>query len=330
MRVARQHLAHRGQHRGSFGRVAVKHLVVDRHAIGRLHHAEHELPGHHAFLGHAEVTDITVELAQALAADGGEVVEHHREFVIDQGAKQVGHAVVDGALVVHQRVHAAQQVLVGDLRGIHAGHRDGLQPAQGPELGVGIAQAVEDHHANGLLHWGGVARTAENTCQGIKAQFAPELIQHPDIAQGQSGLELDLRGGHIARATLGAQQGREHCIELAAVLTDPAQRGDGTLAGLAGGVAKGLDQLPVGVAARAGELDEHGEAQCRASQNPCQHQQNQTFPLQKFRKMVRKSLIHRDRHPRNGRNWAQTVELRRLGSGGARLPRALKRLRLGI
>ena len=38
--------------------IAVEDLVVDGQAVGRLRHAEQELPGHHALLGHAEVTGV--------------------------------------------------------------------------------------------------------------------------------------------------------------------------------------------------------------------------------------------------------------------------------
>jgi hypothetical protein len=74
--VARKHLAHCGQHRGCLGRVAVKHLVVDRHAIGRLHHAQQELACHRALLGHAEVAHVSTLNAVAPGADGAQVAEH--------------------------------------------------------------------------------------------------------------------------------------------------------------------------------------------------------------------------------------------------------------
>ena len=78
VRVARQHLLERGLQRWGLGRVAVEDLVEDRHAIGHLHHAQHELAGDHALFGHTEVTHIAVLLAKARGADGGQVVEDHR------------------------------------------------------------------------------------------------------------------------------------------------------------------------------------------------------------------------------------------------------------
>jgi hypothetical protein len=115
VRVSRQHLLQRRLQCRRLGRVAVEDLVVDRHAVGRLHHAQHELAGDDAFLGHAEVAHIAVLLAQALGADGGQVVEDHREVFVDERAQQLRHAVVDSILVVHQRIHAAQQLLVREL-----------------------------------------------------------------------------------------------------------------------------------------------------------------------------------------------------------------------
>ena len=47
----------------------------------------------------------------ALGPDGRQVVEHHRQLLVDERAQQLGHAMVDGALVIHQCIHAAQQML---------------------------------------------------------------------------------------------------------------------------------------------------------------------------------------------------------------------------
>ena len=41
---------------------------------------------------------------------------------------------------------------------------------------------------------GVVQRTAKHRMQPIKAQRVPELVQRPDVAQGERGLELHLRG----------------------------------------------------------------------------------------------------------------------------------------
>ena len=193
VRVARQHLLQRWLERGCLRRVAGEDLVVDRHAVGGLHHAEHELPGDQPLLGHAVSTNVTLQLAQAFGADGGEVVEDDRQIVVDQRAQQTGHAVVHRILVIHQCVHAAQQLLVGQLGRVGAGHADGLQPAQHAELGVGVAQAVQDHHAQSVFDGIGEPRAPKDSTQGIEAQFPPELIERPDIAQREGRLEADLR-----------------------------------------------------------------------------------------------------------------------------------------
>jgi len=51
---------------------------------------------------------------------------------------------------------------------------------------------LQDHHADGVLHRGGIPRAAEHAGQGVEAQFAPELVQRPHVAQGQRGLEAHL------------------------------------------------------------------------------------------------------------------------------------------
>jgi len=259
MRVALQHALQCGLERGALAGVAVEHLVVDRQAIGRLHHAQQELPGNDTFLGHAELAHVIALLAQPLDPDGRQVIEHHRQLLVDERAQQLRHAIVHAGLVIHQRVHAAQQVLVGDRPGIDIGHRHCLQPAQRTELGIGITKPVEHHHADGLFHRGGVARTAEHRVQPIKAQLVPELVQHPDIAQGQRGLELHLgRRGQRGRATLHAQQALQQRIDLAADLIGAAQGGQGALPRAALLIAEGLDQLGVAASTGPRELDEHG------------------------------------------------------------------------
>ena len=166
--------------------------MVDRHAVGSLHHAQHELTRHHALLGHAEVAHIAFLLTQALCTDGGQVVEHHRQILVNQRAQQSRHAIVHRVLVIHQRIHAAQQLLVGECLCIDTRHADCLQPAQHPELGVRIAQPVEDHHPQGVLDGVGKACAAKHRRQAIEAQFVPELIKRPDIAQGQCGFKTYL------------------------------------------------------------------------------------------------------------------------------------------
>ena len=105
--------------------------------------------------------------------------------MVDQRAQQACYDRIDSVAVVHQRIHAAQQLLMGQAGRVHLGDADGLQPAQHAQLGIRITQAIEDHDANGMLDSRGVAGLAEHTAQRVKAQFLPELIQCPDIAQSQ-------------------------------------------------------------------------------------------------------------------------------------------------
>jgi len=101
-----------------------------------------------------------------------------------------------------------------------------------PELGLRNVQAVEDHHANGVLDRCGVACLAQYAGKGVKAQLFPQLIKRPDIAQRQRRFEryLRLRGGG-SRQALGAQQAIEQRIDANAGFIDPTERGDAALAG---------------------------------------------------------------------------------------------------
>jgi hypothetical protein len=181
--IAGQHRVQRRQQRGGLSRVALEHLVMDRHAVGGLHDPEHELAGDGALLGQAELADLAILSAQRLGADGGQVIEHHRQRLIDQRPQQMGDGLVDRTLVVHQRVQAAQQLLMSQLARLHPRHAHRLQPAQHAQLGIRIAQPVEHHHADRLLHGRGVAGATKHPVQRIEAQFAPKLIECPHIAQ---------------------------------------------------------------------------------------------------------------------------------------------------
>ena len=93
---------------------------------------------------------------------------------------------------------------------IDLGHADCLQPAQHAQFGVSVTQAVEDHDANGVLYRGGVAGFAKDAGQSVKAEFLPELVQRPHIAQRQCRFKSNLwcirhRGGHA----FGAKQAFE-------------------------------------------------------------------------------------------------------------------------
>ena len=67
----------------------------------------------------------------------------------------------------------------------------------------------------------GEPRAPEDSAQRIETQFAPELIERPDIAQCEGGFEADLwRRGVVNRSALGAQQTAEQGIDLATGLVD--------------------------------------------------------------------------------------------------------------
>lgn len=144
--------------------------MVQRQALGRLHHTEHDLACDHAFLGHAVVAHICLLLRQSCCADGGHVVEHHSQILIDQRAQQAGHDLVDFFLVIDQCVHGAQQVLVVNGLGHDAWQSDRLQPTQHTEFRFWITQPVEHHHANECLDIDGVAGRTKHLAQTIKAQ----------------------------------------------------------------------------------------------------------------------------------------------------------------
>jgi hypothetical protein len=157
--------------------------------LGRLHHPEHELAANPPVLGQAELAQVAGQLGLALHADGGHVVEHHRQILIDQRAQQPGQRRLHAALVFDQRVHRPQQLLVGHCLGRKARQRHRLQPAQHPELGRRVAQAVEHHQAHQRLDVDAAARSTKNPPQLAKSQFVPQLGQRPHIAQSPAGLE---------------------------------------------------------------------------------------------------------------------------------------------
>ncbi len=55
VRVAAEHLLERGQQCRRLSLVAIEDLVINRQALGCLHHAQHELARDDAFLAHAEL-----------------------------------------------------------------------------------------------------------------------------------------------------------------------------------------------------------------------------------------------------------------------------------
>lgn len=239
---ARQHLLHGRQQRGGLGGVAVEHFVVQRNAFGGLHHTQHELAGDDAFLGHAELAHVGVLGGAPFGTDGGQVVEHHRQ------------------VLVHQRIHAAQQLLVGD--GLHLEIRKChcLKPAQHAELGVRIAQAVEHHDAHQGLDVGRHARTPEHATKFREAELTPQLGECPNVAESARGFEARLRLIHWSgtRGLAGdAQQAIDNGAEFAANVFQAAQSCHRALAHVPAFVAERLDELDVPAKAGRSDLDEH-------------------------------------------------------------------------
>ena len=189
--VALHDLVDDGLERTHLARVALKDLVVQRQTIGRLHHAQHDLPGDQPLFGHAVLAHIAHLLRQPLGANGGHVVEDDGQVLIDQGAKQARDDFVHPRLLRHECIHGAQQMLV--LYGFRrqGGHAHVLQPTQHAQLGVGVAQAVEDHDTHQGLDIYGVAGAAKHRAKAVKAQDLPQLGQRPNIAIVARRLEFD-------------------------------------------------------------------------------------------------------------------------------------------
>jgi len=257
-REALEHLGERGQQDARLTRVAVEHLVVDRQPLGGLHHAEHELAGDQPLLGHAVLAHVTGLLAEPLAADRGEVVEDHRQILVDQRAKQPGDHRIDLVLVVHQRIEAAQQLLVGDRLRPEVRQRHRLHPAQYAELRFRIAQAVEHHQTDQRFHVRGAARAAKHRTQLREAQRLPQFGQRPHVPERPGGLERHggcWRLGAHRFAAGDLQQPVDHRVERTIDLLGAPERGDGALLHPSRLVAIGLDELDVAATSRGGELD---------------------------------------------------------------------------
>jgi len=131
-----------------------------------------------------------------------------------------------------------------------------------PQLGLRVAQPVEDHHADRVLHRGGEARAPEDAAETFEPQFAPELVKRPHITQGKSRFEAHLGRGSLARCeTTRLEQRLQELVDLAVVLVNAPEVEQIALARLAAVVTEGLHQLGVAMAFDASELDKHG-AQC--------------------------------------------------------------------
>ena len=155
-----------------------------RQTLGGLHHAKDELPGDAAdLLVHAEGADVIVDRALSVDTHGGEVVEDDGQVAVDQRSDLFGQFDLDPLDMVHQRVHGAQEMLVGHGVG-HGRHRDGLQPAQAAQLAAGVAEAIEHHGPHqGLDVEPALARPQGAPERAVEAQFLPHRMQGKDVAE---------------------------------------------------------------------------------------------------------------------------------------------------
>ena len=235
--VALDDLLDDGLERAHLARVALKDLVVQRQTIGRLHHALHDLPGDQPLFGHAVLAHIAHLLRQPLGANGGHVVADDGQVLIDQGAKQARDDFVHPRLLRHECIHGAQQMLV--LYGLWAkgGHAHVLQPTQHAQLGVGVAQAVEDHDTHQGLDVDGVAGAAKHRAKAVKTQSVPQIGQCPNIAVVTRRLKLNVGLGRDRHLTAShTQQAGDDGVQTRAQLVKAPQSGDGALLGRTGGV----------------------------------------------------------------------------------------------
>ena len=173
--------------------VAGVHLVRDRQALAGLDHTEYELACDAAgLLAHPVGAHIVGDPACAADAHGGQVVEHHRHLVVEQRPQLRGDRVLDRAGAIHQRIHRAQQVVVAGMLRVTR-QSDGIEPSQHAELGIGLAQAVEDHGANhGERIEAAIGRPQRPRHSTLQTQLLPERVQGVNIAERLGADELDV------------------------------------------------------------------------------------------------------------------------------------------
>ncbi|OIQ69090.1 hypothetical protein GALL_493100 [mine drainage metagenome] len=257
-REALQHGLQHSLQRLRFGHVAGMDGVHERQALGGLHHAEDELAGDTTgFLVHAERADILADLTFAVDAHGGQIVEDHREVMVNQRADLRGQFHLDPLGMVHQRIHGAQEVLMRDGLG-HGGHRDGLEPAQAAQLACGIAQSVEHHRPDeGLDIELALARPQGAPERAIETEVFPQFMENKDVTEALRRVVGDrqsrrlIAACHLAEA---ADQGVKMTVFHA---VDATKIGDDAAARLAGLVAEGLDNLQISPPATLCDPNEH-------------------------------------------------------------------------
>jgi hypothetical protein len=115
-------------------------------SFGGLYHPQHDLPHDPAILRQAKAPDLVREFRAAFGTDRRQIVEDDRQLLIDQGAQKTGQDLIHRLGAICQRIHGAQQMLMGDRLGGDFRNAGAFQPAQDAQLRFGITQTVEDHH----------------------------------------------------------------------------------------------------------------------------------------------------------------------------------------
>ena len=248
------------------GHVARMHGMHEGQSLGSLHDAEHELAGDAAcFLVHAIGADVVIDLAFAMDAHGGQVVEDDRQITVDQGTDLFGQLGLDAINIVHQRIHGAQEVVMLDLGG-HLGHGHSVQPAQAAEFAGRVAQTVEDHRPHeGICLDLAPPRPHGAAKSAVEAKIFPQLVQGKDVAIRLGAFDLDGKRRILAPPD-GPVQPVDQGIELGGVqIFKSAEIGDDPMADLALVVAIALDQLQILAPAGSRDLRVHVATICAVS-----------------------------------------------------------------
>lgn len=132
-----------------------------------------------------------------------QIVEHHRQLLIEHRAQLLSDARFDRFGPIHQRIHGAQQLVMSNrYRFRHARNRHRLEPLETAQLRVRRAQAVEHHRAHQCRGIEAAARRAQRAADRLpKAEPLPQLVQRINVAESSCALVLD-----GARRILGATQ----------------------------------------------------------------------------------------------------------------------------